>query len=140
MLADRRVKVSTIAYEMSVSECSVIRIMHNKLGMSKVSCRWVPQMLTPLQKQSHVELCCEKICRCMKRTWKLSAHVLSLGTKYGFITGIPLQSRSQCNGSTRRRRRQSNFVSNCLPARLLRQCFGTAMEFYVLNIWHTSLV
>ena len=54
VLADRRVKVSTIAYEMSVSEGrpSVIRIVHYKLGMSKVSCRWVPRMLTPLQKQS----------------------------------------------------------------------------------------
>jgi len=61
VLADRRVKVSTIAYEMSVSECSVIRIMHNKLGMSKVSCRWVPRMLTPLQKQSRVEICHENL-------------------------------------------------------------------------------
>ena len=48
--ADHRVKVSTIAYQMSVLEGSIIRILHDKLGMSKVSCRWVPQMLTPLQK------------------------------------------------------------------------------------------
>ena len=36
VLADHRVKVSTIACEMSVSERSVIRILLNKLGMSKV--------------------------------------------------------------------------------------------------------
>ena len=76
----------------------------------------------------------------MKRAQKLSAHVLWLGTKHGFITGIPAQSRSQCNGSTRRRQRLLNFVSNRLPARLWRQCFGTATEFYLLNIWHTSLL
>ena len=61
MLADRRVKVSTIAYEMSVSEGSVIRILHDKLGMSKVSCRWIPRMLTPLQKLSRVEICRENL-------------------------------------------------------------------------------
>jgi len=63
VLADRRVKVSTIAYEMSVSKGrpSVIRIVHYKLGMSKVSCRWVPRMLTPLQKQSRVEICRENL-------------------------------------------------------------------------------
>jgi len=34
--ADHRVKVSTIAYEMSISEGSVIRILHDKLGVSTV--------------------------------------------------------------------------------------------------------
>ena len=34
--ADRRVKVSTIAYEISISEGSVIRILHDKLSVSTV--------------------------------------------------------------------------------------------------------
>jgi len=139
VLADRRVKVSTIAYEMSVSEGSVIRILHDKLGMSKVSCRWVPRMLSPLQKQSRVEICRENLSLYKENMETLCSHIVT-ETKHGFITGIPAQSRSQCNGSTRRRRRLSNFVSDRLPARLWRQCFGTATDFYLLNIWHTSLL
>ena len=37
VMADRRVKVSTIAYEMCISKGCVINILHDKLGMSKVS-------------------------------------------------------------------------------------------------------
>jgi len=59
VMADRRVKVSTIAYEMSISEGNVINILHNKLGMSKVSSRCVLRMLSPLQKLSRVEICWE---------------------------------------------------------------------------------
>ena len=53
VLADRRVKVDTIAYEMSTSEGSTLSesCTINSVYL-KVSCRMVPQMLTPLQKQS----------------------------------------------------------------------------------------
>ena len=37
-----------------MSEPSVLTILHDHLGMSKVSSRWVPRMLTPLQKQCRV--------------------------------------------------------------------------------------
>jgi len=40
----------------------VINILHDdKLGMSKVSSWWVPRMLSPLQKLSHVEICRENL-------------------------------------------------------------------------------
>lgn len=54
VLQDRRLKASQLATECGVSESSVLRILHERLLMSKVSARWVPRMLTPLQKESRV--------------------------------------------------------------------------------------
>ena len=64
IMADRRVtlKVFTTAYEMCISEGSVINILHVKLGMSNVSNRCVPRMLSLLQKLSRVERSVGKIC------------------------------------------------------------------------------
>lgn len=50
MLIDRRVKVSVIAREIGISETSVFKILHEDLGMSKVSARWIPKLLSPEQK------------------------------------------------------------------------------------------
>lgn len=38
-----------------VSSTTILNILHDHLGMSKVCARWVPRMLTPLQKQQRVE-------------------------------------------------------------------------------------
>lgn len=50
VLIDRRVKVSVIAREIGISETSVFKILHEDLGMSKVSARWIPKLLSPEQK------------------------------------------------------------------------------------------
>lgn len=61
VMQDRRIKVSQIAGELGVSEGSVITILHDHLVMSKVSSRWVPRMLSPLQKQTRVEFSKENL-------------------------------------------------------------------------------
>lgn len=61
VMHDRRVKVATIAREFEVSEPTVLSILHERLGMSKVCSRWVPRMLTPLHKQWRVEMCEENL-------------------------------------------------------------------------------
>ena len=55
MMTDRRLKVRQIAETLGISYGSVETILHEKLGMSKVCARWVPRMLTPLQKADRVE-------------------------------------------------------------------------------------
>jgi hypothetical protein len=47
--ADRRLKVSRLAEETSISAGAVWTINHEKLEMSEVSARWVPRMLSPFQ-------------------------------------------------------------------------------------------
>lgn len=56
VLGDRRLKVSTIAKALNISEPSVLTILHDKLGLSKVSARWVPRLLTPEQKLRRQEI------------------------------------------------------------------------------------
>ena len=46
-----------IAEEVGISSGSVSNILHNSIGLSKVSARWVPHMLTKEQKQRRVNLC-----------------------------------------------------------------------------------
>jgi len=55
VLEDARLKKRQLAEMVGVSPTTILNILHQHLGMSKVSARWVPRMLTPLQKQQRVE-------------------------------------------------------------------------------------
>lgn len=55
ILSDRRVKVFRIAEEMGISAGSVWKIIHEQFGMSNVSARWVPTMLSPCQKATRLQ-------------------------------------------------------------------------------------
>lgn len=55
ILTDRRIKIQQIAHELGISEERVGTIIHEHLGMSKLSARWVPRMLTPFDKHRRVE-------------------------------------------------------------------------------------
>lgn len=55
VLRDRRLKVKEISEMTKLSDTSVRRILHNHLGMHKVSARWVPKNLSAIQKQRRVE-------------------------------------------------------------------------------------
>ncbi|RZB41555.1 HTH Tnp Tc3 2 domain containing protein, partial [Asbolus verrucosus] len=57
VLEERRIKISFIASELKISVGSVWNILHNVLGMNKVSARWVPRLLTPEQKLKRHEIC-----------------------------------------------------------------------------------
>ena len=59
VMENRRVKVAEIAHSMGISAGTVETILHTKLGMSKVSSRWVPRMLTPQMKHTRVDACRE---------------------------------------------------------------------------------
>ena len=53
VMENRRVKVTEIANSLGIG--TVETILHTKLGMSKVSSRWMPWMLTPEMKQTRVD-------------------------------------------------------------------------------------
>jgi len=54
---DRRLKVLEIAREVGMSYGSVMNILHEHLGLSKVCARWGPRLLTAVQKSFRVETC-----------------------------------------------------------------------------------
>jgi len=54
---DGRVIVLQIAEEVGISSGSVSSILHKSFGLSKVSARWVPHMLTEEKKQKRVHWC-----------------------------------------------------------------------------------
>lgn len=59
VMNDRRMKVLEIAKEVGISYGSVCNILHEHLGLNKVCARWVPRMLTPVQKSFRVDTCSE---------------------------------------------------------------------------------
>lgn len=54
VLADRRVKVREIADIVHISIERIQNILHEKLGMRKLSARWVPRLLTVEQKRNRM--------------------------------------------------------------------------------------
>jgi [histone H3]-lysine36 N-dimethyltransferase SETMAR len=60
VMRDRQISVRRVANELGVSKSRVHDIMNNHLGMSKVCTRWVPKLLTPLQRINRVE-CCQEL-------------------------------------------------------------------------------
>ena len=46
VLTDRRVKVRELVEATGISHGTVISILHEQLGMKKLSARWVPRLLT----------------------------------------------------------------------------------------------
>ena len=52
VLTDRRLKVREIAETVGISKDCVGHILHEILGMRKLSARWVPRLLTPNNKRN----------------------------------------------------------------------------------------
>ncbi|XP_041985295.1 protein GVQW3-like [Aricia agestis] len=55
VLEDTRLKKKQLSAFIGVSDTTILRILHDDLGMTKVSARWVPRMLTLLQKQQRID-------------------------------------------------------------------------------------
>ena len=56
VLDDRRIKVREIAEVMKMSKERVCHILHEHLGMTKLSARWVPRLLTLDQKRVRMNI------------------------------------------------------------------------------------
>lgn len=64
VLEDARLKKKQLTALVGVSETTILRILHEHLGMTKVSARWVPRMLTPHQRQQRIDACSSFLERC----------------------------------------------------------------------------
>ena len=54
---DARITTAFIAAQLQISVGTVSTILHDSLGLSKVSCRWIPHILTTDQKRQRVSWC-----------------------------------------------------------------------------------
>uniref|UniRef100_UPI0035902B54 histone-lysine N-methyltransferase SETMAR-like isoform X2 n=1 Tax=Myxine glutinosa TaxID=7769 RepID=UPI0035902B54 len=59
IIEDRRVKVAEISAELGISQGSVFTIIHEHLGMFKVSARWVPRNIGTRHRQQRLLSCRE---------------------------------------------------------------------------------
>ena len=55
--SDRRIQVEEIAQALGISHASVSTILHNRLGMRKLSVRWVPKSLSDEQMATRASVC-----------------------------------------------------------------------------------
>ena len=53
----RQISVHRVAYELGIPTTTVYEIMSNHLGMKKVSTRWIPKLLTPIQCANRLDCC-----------------------------------------------------------------------------------
>ena len=54
VLTDRRIKVREIIEATGISQSTVFSILHEKLGVKKISARWVPRLLSKENKRNCV--------------------------------------------------------------------------------------
>ena len=58
-MRDRQISVRRVAFKLAILITTVYEIMSNHLAMKKVSTRWVPKLLTPIQCANRVYCCHE---------------------------------------------------------------------------------
>ena len=54
VLSDRRIKVREIVEATGISQGTVFSVLHEKLGVEKISARWVPRLLSEENKRNRV--------------------------------------------------------------------------------------
>ncbi|XP_053602914.1 protein GVQW3-like [Plodia interpunctella] len=97
VLEDTRWKKKQLAAMIGVSETSILNILHDHLGMTKVSARWVPRMLTPLQKRERVECSRQFLELCGERKEEIMARIVT-GDESWVHHYEPESSKSRCSG------------------------------------------
>ena len=55
--SDRRIQVEDIAQALRISHGSVSTILHDRLGMRKLTVRWVPKSLSNAQMATRASVC-----------------------------------------------------------------------------------
>ena len=55
--SDRRIQVEEIAQSLGISHGSVLTILHDRLGMRKLTARWVPKSLSDEQMATRASVC-----------------------------------------------------------------------------------
>ena len=74
--SDRRIQVAEIAQALGISHGSVSKILHDRLGMRKLTARWVPKSLSDEQMATRASICSALL----KRFWSKDDFLLRLVT------------------------------------------------------------
>ena len=99
VINDIRLTISHLANVISISRERVENILHNELGMSKVSARWVPRLLTPDQKLTRLVMSEANLAR-FKADQIVLLSVFSPKMNVGSITLNQRPKGNPCSGST----------------------------------------
>ena len=59
--ADRRVTYQEIEATLGIHSPAINKILHDHIGVRKLTSRWVPHLLKPEQKQARVEWCSQML-------------------------------------------------------------------------------
>ena len=59
-MGDRQISVYRLAYELAIPKTTIYEIISNYLGMKKISTRWIPKLLTPIQRANRLD-CCQEL-------------------------------------------------------------------------------
>ena len=54
VMRNQQVSVRRFAYELAIPKTTIYEIMDNQWGMKKVCTRWIPKLLTPVQRANRV--------------------------------------------------------------------------------------
>ena len=60
IMRDRQVSIRCVAYELGIPKTTIHEIIDNQLGMKKICTRWVPKLLTSIQRANCVD-CCQEL-------------------------------------------------------------------------------
>ena len=60
VMRDRQISIRRLAEELAIPKTTIHEIMNNHMGMKKVCTRWVPKLLTPIQRANRVD-CCQEL-------------------------------------------------------------------------------
>ena len=60
VMRDRQISIRRVAEELAIPKTTIHEIMNNHMGMKKVCTRWVPKLLTPIQRANRVD-CCQEL-------------------------------------------------------------------------------
>ena len=63
VMRDRQISVRRVAYELGIPTTTVYETMSNHLGMKKVATRWVPKLLTPIQRANRMWIVVKSFCK-----------------------------------------------------------------------------
>ena len=69
LLSDRWLKLKKISVRLEIPKTTIIQIIHERLHMKKLSARWVPRLLSSVQKE-HSLMYCQKLSELCRRNQK----------------------------------------------------------------------
>ena len=59
-MRNRQISIRRLVEELGIPKTIIHEIMNNHMGMKKVCTRWVPKLLTPIQRANRVD-CCQEL-------------------------------------------------------------------------------